>query len=192
MNSGIDKEYYFGLPVDLTYPSIDTLAERVHDLGPGCLIYKGDLAKAFRQIPVDPGDIPLLGVFWEDRYYFNTYLPMGLISSTCICQHIMQSICYIMQNKWQHWLMSYIDDFVGCELLDLAQDAYKHLAQVFKDIGLIEAESKASPPQTRCEVLGIWFDTVNMMLSIDSEKMDRVLEELRQAQGADFLTLTQV
>ena len=36
------------------------------------LIYKRDLAKAYRQFPIDPLDYQHLGYFWQGQYYFGT------------------------------------------------------------------------------------------------------------------------
>ena len=52
VNDGIDKNTYNGEQIRLTYPSIDTLAQRIAQLGPGCLIWKKDLLCYFRQVPV--------------------------------------------------------------------------------------------------------------------------------------------
>ena len=40
----------------------------------------------FRQIPIDPGDYPLMGMYINDALYFNTTLLFGLQSATLICQ----------------------------------------------------------------------------------------------------------
>ena len=60
VNDGICKDFYLGEPVNLTYPTVDDIAERIVQFGPGCL-FKRDLKRAYRQLPVDPYDYPLLG-----------------------------------------------------------------------------------------------------------------------------------
>ena len=44
-------------------------------------MFKRDLKRAYRQIPVDPGDIHVLGYKWDNKLYFDTALPMGLKSA---------------------------------------------------------------------------------------------------------------
>ena len=44
VNHGIEKDYYYGLPVLVQYPTTDTLAQRVHLVGRGSHIFKRDLA----------------------------------------------------------------------------------------------------------------------------------------------------
>ena len=54
VNDQIPKDSYLGLATNLTYPTVDVLAERIAALGPNCLIFKRDLARAFRQVPLRP------------------------------------------------------------------------------------------------------------------------------------------
>ena len=68
VNDGIHKDLYLGLPIDITYPTLDLIVEAIIDFGPGCLLYKRDLRKAYRQFPVDPQDYHLLGYCWKGSF----------------------------------------------------------------------------------------------------------------------------
>jgi len=48
VNDGISKDFFLGEPVSLTYPTIDDIAERIVQLGPGCLSFKRDLIVSCR------------------------------------------------------------------------------------------------------------------------------------------------
>ena len=61
VNNGIPSDSFLGEPISLSYPIIDSIVDAVISLGPGCLLYKRDLKKAYRQFPVDPKDYHLLG-----------------------------------------------------------------------------------------------------------------------------------
>ena len=50
VNDGIDKDHYFGVSIDLTYPTIDSFTTMVKDVGQGTLMYKRDLHRAYCQI----------------------------------------------------------------------------------------------------------------------------------------------
>ena len=70
VNDGIDKSYYCGTPINLTYPTIDTFARRIIELQPHKVyLYKRDLARYFRQVPLCPRDYSLIGMRW--RGYFT-------------------------------------------------------------------------------------------------------------------------
>ena len=48
----------------LQYPTTDTITSHLAGLPKGMLIYKVDLARAFRQLRIDPGDYNLLCLKW--------------------------------------------------------------------------------------------------------------------------------
>ena len=99
VNAGIDKPLQEGVEFSLTYPTVDHIASLIAQKGPGCLIYKCDLHKAYRQFYIDPYDFPLLGFHWNGCYYFDVVLPMGLRSASMACQRITSGISYIC--SWQ-------------------------------------------------------------------------------------------
>ena len=78
VNSAIDLGVIAGAEATLKYPTIDALTELVIENGRGCELFKSDLKSAYRQLPVDIGDIHVLGYKWNDLLYFGTTLPMGL------------------------------------------------------------------------------------------------------------------
>ena len=88
VNDGINKDNYLGIDVELAYPIIDAFASMVKMLGPGALLYKQDLPRAYRQIWTDPFDVPYQGFYWQGVFYFDTGLVMGCTSSAYICQRM--------------------------------------------------------------------------------------------------------
>ena len=63
VNSGVGSDSYLGTDFVLTYPSVDNITEEVLKLGKGCQIFKVDISRAFRHVPIDPGDLDLLGLY---------------------------------------------------------------------------------------------------------------------------------
>ena len=59
VNDCISSSRYLGDDIFLTYPTVDNIASLIWSTGAGCLIYKRDLRRAYRQFPVDPMDYPL-------------------------------------------------------------------------------------------------------------------------------------
>ena len=57
VNSGVDSDRYLGADFILTYPSVDNITDEVLKLGKGCKIFKVDISRAFRHVPIDPGDL---------------------------------------------------------------------------------------------------------------------------------------
>lgn len=95
VNDGNAKDSYLNDPFRLRLPGIDCLVEFINKEGSGCHVFKKDLSRAYRQIPVDPGDYHLLGLQADGNFYFHTVFPFGLRSATLACQRITQSVVYI-------------------------------------------------------------------------------------------------
>lgn len=54
---------------------------------------KTDIVSAFRLFPVHPDDWELLGIHWNDQYYFDKVLPFGLRSAPFIFNQLADAIC---------------------------------------------------------------------------------------------------
>ena len=61
VNVGIPNDSFLGEAISLSYPTVDSILNAAISLGPGCLLYKRDLKKAYRLFSVDPKDYHLLG-----------------------------------------------------------------------------------------------------------------------------------
>ena len=110
VNDGISSEHYLDQFFKLRLPGIDRLVEFVNAKGRGCHVFKKDLRGAYRQIPIDPQDYPLLGLYIDGSLYFHTALPFGLRSATMICQRTTKSVAYILNTEGIS-VDVYIDDF---------------------------------------------------------------------------------
>ena len=179
VNDHIPKDFYLGDPFRLHYPSVDNLCDLVRQLGKGCLLFKRDLRRAYRQIPVDPGDISLLGFQWKSHMFFDRVLPMGLRSACQACQRMTSGVQYMFAKEGFN-LVNYIDDLAGAESVGRATAAFEVLGKLLTELGLIEAVDKAVPPSTSMVFLGVEFDTQQCLLSIPFEKVTEVLNMLEK------------
>ena len=98
VNDGISKTKYYGKAINLKYPTIDTLAKRVAELGGGCLLWKKDLLRYCRQVPLCPRDYSLIGFRWKGAIFFDKVMPMGLQSAAYVCQRITDAIVYVHRS----------------------------------------------------------------------------------------------
>ena len=97
VNDAIPKDKYLGEPISVRFPSTDDLVDQVVSFGIGCQMYKIDLKKAYGQIPVDQGEINMLGYVWDGKLYCDTAPPKGLRSSAYICQETTNAVRFIME-----------------------------------------------------------------------------------------------
>ena len=62
----------------VNYVSVDDALREVSRLGAGSLLAKVDIQKAYRNIPMHPGDRLLLGMTWEGSLFIDANLPLRL------------------------------------------------------------------------------------------------------------------
>ena len=158
-------------------PGIDRLVEFVNAKGRGCHVFKKDLRRAYRQIPIDPQDYPLLGLYIDGSLYFHTALPSGLRSATMICQHTTKSVAYILNTDGIS-VDVYIDDFYGAESTDSSDLSFQRMNSLFAELGLMDAPEKDSPPSHEMLCLGIWMNTLDMTLSVPAFRVEELQLEL--------------
>ena len=127
---------------------------------------------------VDPYDFPLLGFHWNDSYYFDVVVPMGLRSAAMACQRITSGISYICSRRGFD-VLNYLDDFQGVELPYKAATAFCSLQSLLVELGVEESKSKACPPTTRATCLGVEFDTLAMTKPVHPERLLEIQELLR-------------
>jgi hypothetical protein len=174
-NDGIQKDWYLGEPVKLTYPSVDSFVELIKRKGRGCLLFKRDLKRAYRQIPIDPGDLHLVGFCWKDHIFLDRVLSMGLRSAAQICQRVTNSVTYIL-SLYGIDILNYLDDFAGAELPSHAVEAFELLGETLQSCGLEESLQKAFSPSTFMVFIGVGFDSITLTLVVTAEKVAEILD----------------
>ena len=65
----------------LRYVTVGDALKLVAQLGPGTVLAKVDVKRAYRNVPLYPPDRLLFGMVWEDQLYVDTVLPFGLRSA---------------------------------------------------------------------------------------------------------------
>ncbi|KAI8515333.1 cytoplasmic pattern recognition receptor signaling pathway in response to virus [Branchiostoma belcheri] len=179
VNSGIPGDDYLGLPYHLRLPRHEAFEELIRSKGHGCLLFKRDLSRAYRQLPVDPHDYNLLGFKWRDEFYFDTVFPFGLRSAALACQRTTNAVTHIYRAQGFS-AVNYIDDFGGAEHPAHADEAFRVLAETFVTLGLQESPEKASPPSTVMTFLGIGYDSLRMVKFITEDRLEDMAAELQQ------------
>ena len=169
------QNFYLGSKTDLTFPRIDDLVDLIKLKGRHCHLYKRDLKRAYRQIPVDLSDVPLLGYCFEGRYYFDKYLSIGLRSAAYICQRVTHSIRFMCQML-HIAIVNYLDDFAGAEPPDLALKSFQELGNLLVSCGIEESAEKTCPPSTKMISIGVLFDTDELTVSVTEEQVNEILE----------------
>ena len=76
LNDAVDRDHYDGIPFKLKFPTLDNIVEAIIQCDDP-FISKIDIARAFRQLPIDPRDALKLGICWEGKYYCDIHCAFG-------------------------------------------------------------------------------------------------------------------
>ena len=146
VNDGVHKDSYLQTSYELHYPSIDLITNSLRKLGPSAKIYKVDISRAFRQIKVDPADIDLLGITFDQQYYIDRS----------------------MASNGFHTFFNYIDDLIYIGLPSEIQDSFEFLTKLLQQLGLDISSKKLVPPSTSvvCQSTIVHLEILNVVVTL--------------------------
>ncbi|KAK2548904.1 hypothetical protein P5673_030846 [Acropora cervicornis] len=164
-------------PTTCSIMSTQNFAITRSPLGQVCLLYKLDLQRAYRQIPIDTKDYHLLGFRFNNLLYFDTRCPFGLKTSAVICQRTTKVDVHCF-TQLGFLVDIYLDDFYGADSPARASTAFTSLRQLLQELGLQTSPDKDSPPSTKLVCLGINVNSEEMSLSVPTFRVQELLQEL--------------
>ena len=173
VNDGISKEEYLGESIEAIFPKVDDFIQLIRQKGQGCLLFKRDLRRAYRQIPICPSNYNLVSFSWKKHIFCDTVLSMGLRSACFLCQRVTNAITFIM-FKLGIQILNYLDDLASAERKENADFAYNTLGAILDKCGIEESKSKACPPTKIMTFVGILFNTEKMTVEITPERLQEI------------------
>ena len=161
-------------------PSAGDYCDLIKSAGRGCYLYATDVARAYRQLPLDPADWPLVCFLFEGRYFVDISLPFGLRWAASHCQDVTNIVAAELRRHGAT-LLNYIDEFGGVAVSSaIAHTHFVALQTLLGELGLQEAAHKASPPAQTLTWLGFFFDTINMTVTLPPAKLAKIFSLTRQ------------
>ena len=171
VNSGIEPEL-----CSLQYLRMDDVVRRIASLGRETRLAKMDIESAYRIVPVQPGDRPLLGMRWKGEFYFDTRLPFGLRSAPKIFSAVADALQWAFQRRGVSWVAHYLDDFITMGAPG-SQECRRNLDQMLstcQHLGVPVASEKCAGPSLVMVFLGFELDTTSMVVRLPQEKLSRI------------------
>ena len=111
LNDNVDKLKFDGKSFSLKFPTVDDICREICDSNTEVLLSKIDIARAFRNLRVDPADALKFGISWKGQYYLDLGVAFGWIHGSSSFQLLADGITYIMKRKGFQ-TFAYIDDFI--------------------------------------------------------------------------------
>jgi hypothetical protein len=174
VNTTVSKTHNVGTQFSLKLPTVDSICQVLNVLGKNVKIFKIDLARAFRQLHVDPFDIKYLGLYWRGAYYVDTAVPFGYRHGTQACVRVTDAIRYIL-SRMGVFVLNYIDDIIGIAPDNVADVHFKNTLNLFNKLDFLISSSKTIPPTSVATCLGIVFNIQIGVLQIPSIKLQEIV-----------------
>lgn len=70
INDFISKEEYLEEKIEIVFPKVDDFIQNIKKKGQDCLLFKKDLRRAYRQIPICPSSYSSVGFVWKKHIFF--------------------------------------------------------------------------------------------------------------------------
>ena len=77
VNSHVDKNNFDKSPFILNFPTVDHIARDILECTQDPVLFKVDVARAFRNLQVDPADSLKLGIRWQDAFFIDVGIAFG-------------------------------------------------------------------------------------------------------------------
>lgn len=165
-------------PAKLKYASLDDAVEAILRLGGrGVFMAKLDVKSAFRLIPVNPSDIPLLGFMLGGLLFFDTVLPFGLRRSPEVWDKHAGLLAWILSDAFRArglnvLVIFYVDDFllIGPSF-EAVREAVWLSVSIGNFLGLPWELTKLLGPASSLPFVGIGVDAERLALFVPPEKV---------------------
>ena len=176
VNDHVAKNHFDGHEFTLKFPTIDDIVQTILNIKNDPVLYKIDVARAFRNLKVDPVDALKFGIQWDGLYFLDQSVAFGWTHGSAAFQMVSDAVTFIMQKHGAK-IFAYIDDYIG---ISDACDAKRHfhdLHALLTRLGLPINQQKLSPPSKTLTCLGVRIDIPKASLSIDQEKLTSIHKE---------------
>ena len=189
VNQHILPHVFNNRPATHNLPTVEMAVEIIARTPPGDVhLAVIDLSRAYRQFPVPPTDWPLLGLYFDGKYFCDGRIPFGARLSSYAMQSVANFITRALEKRGITALM-YLDDILIISAGEqLARTQYRITLELLETLGLQVAHKKLQPPNTAVTWLGVHIDLVRNTLSIPVHKVELIQKCLAAAARQKSIT----
>ena len=166
--------------VSVQYSTVDDAIAHIKEVGTEAHLAKTDIKSAFRIVPIHPDDHHLLGMSLNNKFYYDTTLPMGCSMSCSIFESFSTAIQWIANNKLGIPRMVHVlDDFliIGSSPDEVSAQLRRFL-DFCEECGIPIAPEKTEGPDQKLSFLGITLDFTRSLAMLPEDKLSRCRELL--------------
>ena len=187
VNHFTNGNMYLGTAFRLLYPTVDTITEHLRKVGTDAKIYKIDLSRAFRQLPVDPHDYDLLCLRWKGAYFSDHFTPFGHVGGSLSCCRLTSFFRYLARRNG-YVTYCYVDDVIGIGVNPEATKGFHFMKNLLEELNFPISNSKLVTPSQQATCLGIIINVKKQTVSIPEGKQEEILKKCQEISKQKFVT----
>ena len=187
LNDQVDRKLFDSSAFSLRLPTVDDVVKEISRHGDDVTLAKIDIARAFRNLRMDPADAMKLGIKWQDDVYIDAVVAFGWVHGSAAFQRVGDAVTFI-ERKAGIKMVAYIDDYIIISPKLSAQRHFDTLASILAQLGLPSNQDKQTPPCRALTCLGIKIDLDQNTLSIDPDKLASIYAECKSVVNRRHLT----
>lgn len=176
------------------YQLIDHVVSLLHQQGTGAYMAKADIQEAFRIVPISPLSYHLLGFKFNDCFYYDKCLPMGLSISCSLFEKLSCALVWIAQNKFGASSISHIlDDFIFISISpSICAKSLTSFIDMCASLGVPIKHGKTVPPAQVIEAHGLLLDSIQKQIRLPADKLQDCQAQLSLFSQKTKCTLKQL
>ena len=178
------------LDVEYNKFKMDTL-QSILKLVTGCYMATIDLKDAYYSVPVAQEHRKYLRFIWRSRLYQYTCFANGLSSAPRLFTKLMKP-CYAHLRCQGQIVSGYVDDtYLQQQLFNDALNSLNACKSLFSSLGLlIHLEKSLHFPSQIATVLGFVINSLEMTISLTTEKKTSLLKLCRKTMQSDQIIIS--
>ena len=186
VNDQVSKSCFDNRKFTLRFPGIDHIVQKILETDDP-LMYKIDVARAFRNLRVDPVDAVKFGIHWDNHFYLNQSIAFGWTHGSTAFQMVSDTVTHVMRKAGASDF-AYIDDYIGVSPSHDAVCHFQQLHSLLQELGLPINKDKLNPPCKDLICLGIRIQIPEASLSIDPQKLKDIHNECLHVSNRTYLS----
>ena len=157
------------------YATIADAISLIKQCGKGGFLANTDIKDAFRIIPIQPSDYPLLGIKWNGLYYYDRCMPMGCSSSCKTFETFSSALKWLAKTKLQiSTILHLLDDFlIVAPTTELCNKQLQLFLDVCQYLGVPMVPEKTVGPLPILSFPGIELHTQLQLARLPKDKLDK-------------------
>lgn len=157
------------------YATIADAISLIKQCGKAGFLANTDIKDAFRIIPIQPSDYPLLGMKWNGLYYYDCCMPMGCSSSCKTFETFSSALEWLAKTKLQiSTILHLLDDFlIVAPTAELCNKQLQLFLDVCQYLGVPMVPEKTVGPLPILSFAGIELHTQLQLARLPKDKLDK-------------------